>query len=556
MAHPTILQALNAYTGDLDTLNAFTQAAEKEFGPGWMEDIHQKMGVLPPAQKEKLEHAFQYAAALMAWNETQGYLEQAAPLAVAEIQERLPVLTHWLSFFGQAGQDVVRDLEQKIQAAPPAAIEKAETPAPPRQPEEPAEEQAPIADLPMLAEDILADQLADAPSVETASGQAPAETPAEAEPIGFPAAAEEQAVSEEPPATPPLSEPPADASEPETEPEPAEPPPVLETPSVPAADAVPPVEQPVSESPDAAESAPVIASEEEPAPATEPAPETPVPEPTPETPVPEPVPEPPARPSPAQAAAAPATSPATSPAARPTPAAASVAPPDVPGVSPDIPADGPPAGAPESEQWQFDKLARQIALTDTVQAWLASRCIALGNIEVYAYPYYGLLVDLMQQTQNELTAFLEKTPALDEHFPADALQSLRQRKISLAADLEVAYQHMESEETSLIRAGLDKEQLKKMLGAIDTSKEAGYLGPAPDGFEPLMDPYAELNEKSLKNEYKNIENTVLSKDDSPVAPETLKKAAPNQKTASQTPENKVQKKMSFSLGPKRPKPQG
>ena len=48
----------------------------------------------------------------MAWQETQSYLEQEKPLD-ASVGERLPVLKHWLDFFGEPGTDLYKELEDK-----------------------------------------------------------------------------------------------------------------------------------------------------------------------------------------------------------------------------------------------------------------------------------------------------------------------------------------------------------------------------------------------------------------------------------------------------------
>lgn len=111
-----LITALNAYVGDMDTLNAFVNVAEEELGERWTEVIYQTMGNLDARLKEKLDHAFQYNGAVVAWNEAQGYLEQSE-VDVDFISERVPILEHWLAFFGDQGMQLVDQVKQRLQEA-------------------------------------------------------------------------------------------------------------------------------------------------------------------------------------------------------------------------------------------------------------------------------------------------------------------------------------------------------------------------------------------------------------------------------------------------------
>ncbi|MDD3669007.1 MAG: hypothetical protein PHX68_01795, partial [Alphaproteobacteria bacterium] len=137
-----VLNVLEPYNGEPEQLEKFVAAAEQEFGPNWTDTILQDMTDIPPLYREKLMHAFNYHAALTAWNEAQNYLMQPEPLDPAEIEERIPVLEHWLAFFGAPGAEVVAQVQQKLDeqrknapataaGAPPAAAnpEASEAPA-------------------------------------------------------------------------------------------------------------------------------------------------------------------------------------------------------------------------------------------------------------------------------------------------------------------------------------------------------------------------------------------------------------------------------------------
>ena len=354
-------QALSAYTGESESLNQFVEAATRELGDQWAEVIYDTMTDLSAEEKEKLDHAFQYYAATTAWNEAQGYLAQEGPLDVKVISERIPVLEHWLSFFQEAGTQVVEQLKQKL---------------------------------------------------------------AEAD-------GEENKV---------LSETPSDVAETET-----------------------------------VETEPKESSE-------------------------------------------------------------------------DRPADAKPIQIEEKEQpeslWFIDKIKKQTDMMKGIQAWVAARCVALGNKEVFAYPYYGLVVDMMRQTRGDIQKLLEDEKMLhevNEAYPGE-IKNLQDYQVSLDKDLEIAAQNGISDETALISDDLTGEDARRVLGQLDTSNTPEFSGPAPDGFEVILDTDTELDDQQIKDEYNQIENAVLSE-------QTEKK---NEKKTSQTQQNGVKKKLSFSLGNKKP----
>ena len=355
-------QAVNSYTGDPETLDRFVEVARTELGDNWTEIIYENLGDLIGEEREKLDHAFQYYAATMAWNEAQGYLNQTEIPDTRLVEERIPILEHWLSFFQEAGLEVVKELKQKF----------------------------------FTPETSFSEESDDEPYIE------------------------------------PLS----DNSQPENQEEP----------------------------------------EEEPLPEPEPFVEE-----------------------------------------------------------------------KQSESlWLVDKIKKQTELTKNVQAWVVSRCVSLGNKEVFTYPYYGMVVDLMRQTRKDIQSLLENPDMLrevNEAYPNE-ITKLQDYQISLDKDIEIALQNGVSDETALIDDSLTGEDAKRILGQLDTSNTPEFSGPAPDGFEVILDTDSEESEQQIKEEYNQIENAVFS--------ENGKNQVQDEKNASQTPQNSVKRKLSFSLGNKKP----
>ena len=168
----------------------------------------------------------------------------------------------------------------------------------------------------------------------------------------------------------------------------------------------------------------------------------------------------------------------------------------------------------------------------------------LDNIEVFAYPYYGLVVDMMRQAVKAITAVEELGDlSVADGFYEGGLEGLKRKKEAINSDIKVAEENCESETTALIDKNMNLDQVKKTLGNLDESTETEYLGPAPDGFE-LMEDVAPLDEKAVKEQYQHLEEQVKEK----IGEESSVKVENN---TSQTPQNGVQRKLSFSLKPKK-----
>ena len=402
MNQERIINALNSYERTQESLEKTVDVFVSELGENWTEQVFQKLGGLPPDLKEKLNDVFNYYASLTAWNEAQTYLN-LAELPDSEImEERLPVLKHWLDFFGEPGQNLYRQLEAKIAA------------------------------------------------------QAEAKTPEEGLNLSYPTEEE--------------------AQEPVLEEE-------QEADSVPMEEST---EAPIL--PNDSEMQQEVAS----VPETLTEPQIPVPEPEPEQ--------------------------------EPTP---------------DFPY------AEDSEEvFTVKKALKMIRLLDDLQAWLSSRCLELGNIEVFAYPYYGMLVDLMRQSVKAIQgAEALQDISVVNHFYEGGLEALRRKRQAIESDIQVAVENCESDTTALIDKNVDLDKVKKTLGDLDESNETEYLGPAPDGFE-LLEEETPFDEKAVKEQYQKLEEETQEKINKMEKAETEKKT-------SQNPQNSVQRKLSFSLKPKK-----
>ncbi len=395
-----ISSVLQGYTGQEESMHAVVQVLEEELGEEWVQTVFQDLQTLSPALKENLTHAYNYYAATMAWNETQEYLMNPNLQQTPQVVERLPILKHWLDFFGAAGQSAYQELEGRLGAAASFV--------------EPA-----VAEVPVDAET----------AVLTA------------EPV------------------------------------------VVQT----ADEAIPVAEQ-VIQNP--VENTPIYQSEE--------------------------------------ALAA----------------------------EEKITADALPqfrkAELKEQtpEEFELEKIQNQLNLLEQNQAWLAARCIQLKGIEIYAYPFYGFVVDLMRQVLKNMNAVLaneETALSIDKYF-AGGRAAFDNKKQAVESDIEKAEQNCESATTALISEDIDMDEVRRTLGTIDTRDTVEYVGPAPDGFELLDD--APLDETTIKKQYEKIENIdALTGEKAPQS----ENVAATQENASQNAQKGVQqRKLSFSL--KRPKP--
>lgn len=362
-------EALLQYTGNNETLNVFVEVATAELGENWIQNIFDTMTNLNQDEQSRLDYVYRHYAAVAAWNEAQSYISQETPLDTQLINERIPVLEHWLSFYQAPGLELINQLKQRLLTG-------------------------------MLQEE---------------TEEKPMETKTNPETV-------QEKVSPES----------ADETTDNTSDK---------------------IEEPKQESE-------II--------------------------------------------------------------------------------------------WTYKKIKKEIELTKSIQVWTAARCIELGNREVWAYPYYGFVMDLMRKTKLEIQKVLEDENMLseiEENFPGE-IKSLQDYQLSLDKDIEIAVQNGVSEEEDLL-GGLTGADARRILGeqVSDTREE---LGPAPDGFEIVLDSDSDLDEEPIKDEYSQIENVVLSKNPHDISTDVIKNKEENQKNTSQTQQNSVKKKLSFSLGNRKP----
>ena len=191
------------------------------------------------------------------------------------------------------------------------------------------------------------------------------------------------------------------------------------------------------------------------------------------------------------------------------------------------------------EAFAIQKAKKEIELLDAVQAWLSARCLQLNNMEVFAYPYYGFAVDLMRQTAKDIQTVLDlEDKTLLSNLYEGGEGALLRKKQAVESDIETAVQNCESATTALIDEKVNMDEVRKTLGNLDESTDPEYLGPAPDGFELIQDSEP-LDENAVKEQYQRLEKEVLAENT-----ETEKKTSQNAK-------NSVQRKLSFSLKPKK-----
>ncbi|MGN1063275.1 MAG: hypothetical protein ACI4QM_03015 [Alphaproteobacteria bacterium] len=496
MANQQIIQALESYTGEPDSLNAFTETAARELGPDWTQTIYAQMADISDSLKERLDHAFNYYAATTAWGEIQSYLAQKTPLDYQQTVERIPVLEHWLAFFGAAGEEAVTRLQDRLRAEGAAQHQNT----------------MPLDD-PFAA--------VNAYEAQSATASSPAAEAYNREPQG----AAEASLQRDIPAQIPETQ--ADAavddedlrrrindifSDADTS--------DTQDISVAQTDNLSPIvgAQPVE--PVVSETSPAVTAAE-------------------------------ISSTPVSSSASADTSAVSAPAET-----HSVTPsrPVFDAIAPAEPAQNQhPLEAETEQSWRVGKMFRQLDFISNVQAWISVRCFELGYTDFYTYRYYGFLVDVLDRTIEDLKELLADTSVYDvimAHRP-DGVAFLQNRLLAFEKESKEAHEGVLSDLSPLPREGLSVDDLKNRLGDMDLSGKKEYLGPAPDGFEMLEDPYDNMDDATLKKEYEKIEvegNLQPAASDAGMTNPAHENMMAHIKNTSQTPQNGVQRKMSFSLG--------
>ncbi len=490
-----LLEALSAYTGDQTTLESFVQVAKQELGEDWSNQIHATLPNLPAHLKEKLDHAYNYYGASLSWTEIQSYLQSQDPLNVPEISARVETLSYWLNFFGEAGTNAVEQLKQKLEDEAKRQEQSLQTQDPLQ--DKIAQEQT---NLP-LEEDAFVEETA--PKNAAMEDDIPYEAP-------FADIPAEEQIDEEP------------SSYEETAPYPEEYQPSFDESTQ---------EGEYSTSYDQTYQDDGLPYQEEyPSSYDE---TTPYQEETYQ--------------SDEQNLYMDNESYENTGYEDSYINGNSY---EVAGYQDSYDNNGnyetdsfydsegnqgnygsdsfyngegnqdyyegdsyqdsygnqeyfdedgsfwqePVYTKQESEtieEFMAKKAFHQVDFLNAVQCWINARCIALGKKEIYTYRHYGFLVDLMEETKKDVQEVLSAPkyyPAI-ETVRADGLKKLQRFITSLENDLKTAYDNLPSELTDLISDSTNADDLRKMLGAVDTSNKPELLGAAPDGFEMLEDPF-------------------------------------------------------------------
>ena len=510
-----IMDALNAYTGEPETLTTFTAIVEEELGADWTNTIYDLVPPMTPDQKERLDHVYHYYGATLAWAEVQGYLAQQEPLNLAELSERIPTLEYWLNFFGDNGLQIINELNEKMKQQ--ALMDEVSQPSLGTSPETQEEsreetniipsshkpelpdidviedwsEQSNLEDIQMIDinEDGRTPQIDDTlPQISSEEIVEPIESivPEEeiVEPID-PIVPEENWNNESSENMPydensyptenmsydengyPTENMPYDENSYPTENMPYD------------ENGYPTENMPYDENGYPTENMPY----DENGYPTENMPYDENGYPT-------------------------ENIPYTQPVNNTTWEGESLTSPigfvnKVQTLNNQRPQDERIVKAPHyqpqkpetNEQFLAKKAFKQLDFVNGVHAWIEARCIGLGNIEIYKYKHYGFLVDAMEQARKNIKEVLA-SPA---YYPAieatrlNGLQTLQNSLVALEKDLETAYDNLPGEITNLIKEDIDSDEARRMLGMLDTSTRKEYLGPAPDGFEMIDDPFDDAN---------------------------------------------------------------
>ena len=466
MANTTnLLEALSSYQGDQPSLRRFVETATQELGDNWTETIYQTLPNLPSGLKEKLDHAFQYHGATLSWNEIQSYLSSSVPLDIATVSTRVEPLSYWLKFFGEAGETAIQKLKDKLdqekENQTASLIENQSVDQP--------ENNEIIQEIDDLNSNGFEEESSLNNNQEIDSYNDPMSLEPETSNEEYPQEEYAGETYEETPYTQEEYMGETYEEAPYTQEEYAG--------------------ETYEEAPYTQEEYMGETYEEAPYTQEEYMGETYE------------------------------EDPYTQEEYIENEQQGSV-------EDMESPFWRTPVYKPEkqetNEEFMAKKVFHQLDFLTAVRCWINARCISLGNKEIYSYRHYGFLIDLMEETKKDLEIVLASPtfyPAI-EQVRAEGLKLLQSALKALESDLKIAYDNLPSELTDLISDSTNVDDLKKMLGALDTSNKPELLGVAPDGFEMLEDPFDGIDTSKTKI------------------------------TSSQSDQNSIQKKKTFSFNKK------
>ncbi len=151
---------------------------------------------------------------------------------------------------------------------------------------------------------------------------------------------------------------------------------------------------------------------------------------------------------------------------------------------------------PVSQNWDIANFLRQKRLYDDANNWLSAWCIRMDNAEKTSYPHYGFIVDIMHDLKEKIQNVLENQlleEVVDREIPGGRIGMERLAK---AIDQEIEDL---PDDFKLSTEEKIKLNAREILGRMDTSEEQEDIGPAPDGFELMDDPYAASADKIISD---------------------------------------------------------
>jgi len=136
-------------------------------------------------------------------------------------------------------------------------------------------------------------------------------------------------------------------------------------------------------------------------------------------------------------------------------------------------------GLTVDQLWNFDHFMRLKTYYDQTISRTSARCVHLGGLELSQYPYFGYILDLLDEL---LTFGMEiVTPPYakivrERYKGGDAALRKILMEFKAEFDSNAPPEMLEEEETM--------DDIRERLGALaDKNEVEGDIGPAPDGFE-------------------------------------------------------------------------
>lgn len=135
-------------------------------------------------------------------------------------------------------------------------------------------------------------------------------------------------------------------------------------------------------------------------------------------------------------------------------------------------------GLTVEQLWSFDHFMRLRDYYDQTISRTSARCVHLGGLEMSQYPYYGYILDLL----DELLTFGH------EIVTVPVYQKIIQEKYKggiAALNKNLSEYQKEFEDNAppdMINDTAEIDDIKSRLGELAQDKSDGDIGPAPDGF--------------------------------------------------------------------------